>query len=60
MELQLQVTEEELLEFPEVRPDQNTTNHSDKPAGEVVLSKKQMIGSKILLMIGRVFMVPML
>ena len=41
MELQLQVTEEELLEFPEVRSNQITTNHSDKPAGEVALSKKQ-------------------
>ena len=37
MELQLQVTEEELLEFPEVRSDQFTTSHSDKPAGRVVL-----------------------
>ena len=41
MELQLQVTEEELLEFPEVRSNQITTNHSDKPAGEIVLSKKK-------------------
>ena len=41
MELQLQVTEEELLEFPEVRPNQITTSHSDKPAGEVVLRKKK-------------------
>ena len=38
MELQLQVTEEELLEFPEVRSDQFNTSHSDKPAGTVVLS----------------------
>ena len=37
MELQLQVTEEELLEFPEVRSDQFNTSHSDKPAGKVVL-----------------------
>ena len=37
MELQLQVTEEELLEFPEVRFDQFNTSHSDKPAGKVVL-----------------------
>ena len=37
MELQLQVTEEELLEFPEVRSDQFTTSHSDKSAGKVVL-----------------------
>ena len=37
MELQLQVTEEELLEFPEVRPDQvNNTSHTDNSAGEVV------------------------
>ena len=35
MELQLQVTEEELLEFPEVRSDQIDTNNT---AGEVVLS----------------------
>ena len=41
MEIQLQVTEEELLEFPEVRSDQFTTSHSDTPAGEVVLSKKK-------------------
>ena len=38
MELQLQVTEEELLEFPEVRSDQITTSHTDNPGGEVVLS----------------------
>ena len=37
MELQLQVTEEELLEFPEVGSDQFNTSHSDKPAGKVVL-----------------------
>ena len=41
MELQLQVTEEELLEFPEVRSDQFNTSHSDKPAGKVVLSKEK-------------------
>ena len=41
MELQLQVTEEELLEFPEVRSDQFNTSHSDTPAGEVVFSKKK-------------------
>ena len=35
MELQLQVTEEELLEFPEVRSNQIDTNNT---AGEVVLS----------------------
>ena len=37
MELQLQVTEEELLEFPEVRSTQFNTSHSDKPAGKVVI-----------------------
>ena len=37
MELQLQVTEEELLEFPEVRSNQFTISHSDKPAGKVVI-----------------------
>ena len=36
MELQLQVTEEELLEFPEVRFNQVNTSHPDTPAGEVV------------------------
>ena len=41
MELQLQVTEEELLEFPEVRPDQITTSHTDIPGGEVVLSTEK-------------------
>ena len=41
MELQLQVTEEELLEFPEVRPDQITTSHTDNPVGEVVLSTEK-------------------
>ena len=41
MELQLQVTEEELLEFPEVRHDQITTSHTDNPAGEVVLSTEK-------------------
>ena len=43
MELQLQVTEEELLEFPEVRSDQFNTSHSDKPAGKVVLCKESSI-----------------
>ena len=38
MELQLQVTEEELLEFPEVRHDQIDTSHTDNPAGKVALS----------------------
>ena len=36
MELQLQVTEEELLEFPEVRFNQFNTSHPDTPAGKVV------------------------
>ena len=38
MELQLQVTEEELLEFPEVRQDQISTGYTDKPAGKVIHS----------------------
>ena len=37
MELKLQVTEEELLEFPEVGSNQFYTSHSDKPAGKVVI-----------------------
>ena len=41
MELQLQVTEEELLEFPEVRSHQINTSHTDNPAGEVILSTEQ-------------------
>ena len=41
MELQLQVTEEELLEFPEVRHDQITTSHTDNLAGKVVLSTEK-------------------
>ena len=41
MELQLQVTEEELLEFPEVRPDQINTSHTDNSVGEVVLSTEK-------------------
>ena len=41
MELQLQVTEEELLEFPEVGHDQITTSHTDNSAGEVVLSTEK-------------------
>ena len=41
MELQLQVTEEELLEFPEVRSDQINTSHTDNPVGEVVLSTEK-------------------
>ena len=43
MELQLQVTEEELLECPEVRSDQFNTSHSDKPAGKVVLDRESSI-----------------
>ena len=46
MELQLQVTEEELLEFPEVRSNQFTTSHSDKPAGKVVLCTKNSTEKK--------------
>ena len=41
MELQLHVTEEELLEFPEVRSDQINTSHTDNPSGEVVLSTEK-------------------
>ena len=41
MELQLQVTEEELLEFPEVRQDQINTSHTDNLGGEVVLSTEK-------------------
>ena len=41
MEIQLQVMEEELLEFPEVRSDQFNISHSDTPADEVILSKKR-------------------
>ena len=41
MELQLQVTEEELSEFPEIRPDQINTSHTDNPVGEVVLSTEK-------------------
>ena len=41
MELQLQVTEEELLEFPEVRSNQFNISHSDKPAGKVVHSTEK-------------------
>ena len=37
MELQLQVTEEELLEFPEIRSDQTNTSHIDNSTGEAVL-----------------------
>ena len=41
MELQLQVTEEELLEFPEVRPHQINTSPTDNSAGEVVVSAEK-------------------
>ena len=41
MELQLQVTEEELLEFPEVRHDQINSSHTDNPGGEAVLSTEK-------------------
>ena len=41
MELQLQVTEEELLEFPEVRPDQINTSHTVNSAGEVIVSAEK-------------------
>ena len=41
MELQLQVTEEELLEFPEIRSDQINTSHIDNSAGEVILSAEK-------------------
>ena len=41
MELQLQVTEEELLEFPEIRSDQINTSHIDNSAGEVIVSAEK-------------------
>ena len=41
MELQLQVTEEELLEFSEVRHNQITTSYTDNPVGKVVLSTEK-------------------
>ena len=41
MELQLPVTEEELLEFPEIRPDQINKSHIDNSAGEVILSAEK-------------------
>ena len=41
MELQLHVTEEELLEFPEIRPDQINTSHTDNSAGEVIVSTEK-------------------
>ena len=41
MELQLNATEEELLEFPEIRPDQINTSHTDNSAGEVIVSTEK-------------------
>ena len=41
MELQLQVTEEELLEFPEIRSDQINTSHIVNSAGEAILSAEK-------------------
>ena len=41
MELQLQVTEKELLEFPEVRHNQINTSYTDNPAGKVVHSTEK-------------------
>ena len=41
MELPLQVTEEELFEFPEVRHDQINTSYTDNPAGKVVHSTEK-------------------
>ena len=46
MELQLQVTEEELLEFPEVRHDQINTSHTGNPAGKVILSAENSTEKK--------------
>ena len=47
MELQLQVTEEELLEFPEVRHDQINTSYPDKPAGRVIPSIEKKAATRI-------------
>ena len=41
MELQLQVTEEELLEFPEIRSDQINTSHIDNSTGKAILSAEK-------------------
>ena len=41
MELQLQVTEEELLEFPEVRHEQINTSHTENRAGKIVHSPEK-------------------
>ena len=46
MELQLQVTEEELLEFPEIRSDQINTSHIDNSAGEAILSAEKSSNNK--------------
>ena len=46
MELQLQVTEEELLEFPEVEHDQISTSHTDNLAGKVVHSPEKKSSHK--------------
>ena len=47
MELQLQVTEEELLEFPEVEHDQTNTSHTDNLAGKVVHTLKRKVAIRI-------------
>ena len=47
MELQLQVTEEELLEFPEVKHNQISTSHTDNPAGKVVHSTEKKVATRI-------------
>ena len=41
MELQLHITDEELLEFPEIRPDQINTSPTDNSAGEVIVSAEK-------------------
>ena len=41
MELQLQVTEEELMEFSEIRSDQINTSYIDNSAGEAILSAEK-------------------
>ena len=48
MELQLQVTEEELQEFPETRSDQTNINHIDNSTGKAVpITEKSDTASKI-------------
>ena len=47
MELQLQATEEELLEFPEVGHNQINTSHTDNLAGKVVHSPKRKVAIRI-------------